>query len=128
MNDRAEANVKQAVPFFHVANIEESVRYYVDGLGFEMTRKWIDEGKLRWCWLQLGDAALMLQEFRKEGRDSWTPEGKVGGGRVGQFHLCGCAGDLSRSHGARDRAIAALRRERDVGCVAFGPGRLQNLL
>jgi len=80
MNDRAEANVKQAVPFFHVANIEESVRYYVDGLGFEMTKKWIDEGKLRWCWLQLGDAALMLQEFRKEGRDSWTPEGKVGVG------------------------------------------------
>jgi hypothetical protein len=21
-------------------------------LGFEMTKKWIDEGKLRWCWLQ----------------------------------------------------------------------------
>src|SRR6185312_8793102 len=80
MNDRAEANVKQAVPFFHVANIEESVRYYVDGLGFEMTREWIDEGKLRWCWLEHGNAALMLQEFRKEGHDSWVPKGKVGEG------------------------------------------------
>jgi lactoylglutathione lyase len=73
-------NVTQAVPFFAVSNIEASVRYYVDGLGFEMTKKWIDEGRLRWCWLQLGGAALMLQELRKEGHDSWVPEGKVGVG------------------------------------------------
>jgi len=73
-------NIKQAVPFFMVLNIEASVRYYVDGLGFEMTNKWIDEGKLRWCWLQRGGAALMLQEFNKEGHDSWVPEGKVGVG------------------------------------------------
>ncbi len=77
---KTEANVKQAVPFFMVSNIEESVRCYVGGLGFEMTKKWIDEGKLRWCWLQRGGAALMLQEFRKEGYDSWAPEGKVGVG------------------------------------------------
>ena len=77
---KTATNVKQAVPFFMVSNIVESVRYYVDGLGFEMTKKWIDEGKLRWCWLQHGDAALMLQEFRKEGHDSWVPQGKVGVG------------------------------------------------
>jgi lactoylglutathione lyase len=59
-------NVKQAVPFFMVSNIEASLRYYVDGLGFRMTNKWIDDGKLRWCWLQLGGAALMLQEFGKD--------------------------------------------------------------
>jgi lactoylglutathione lyase len=75
-----ETNVKQAVPFFRVSSIEESVRYYVNGLGFEMTKNWIDEGKLRWCWLQLGDAALMLQEFRKEGHDSQVPRAKVGEG------------------------------------------------
>jgi len=75
------------VPFFSVSNIEESVRYYVDGLGFEMTHKWIVEGKLRWCWLQLGGAALMLQEFRKEGYDSWVPEGKLGVG-VSICFLC----------------------------------------
>jgi len=75
-----ETNVKQAVPFFCVSNIAESVRYYVDGLGFQMTNKWIDEGQLRWCWLQHGGAALMLQEFPEEGNDSWVPEGKVGEG------------------------------------------------
>lgn len=77
---KVEPNVKQAVPFFSVSNIEASVRYYVDGIGFEMTQKWVKEGKLRWCWLQHGGAALMLQEFRTEGHDSWVPEGKVGEG------------------------------------------------
>lgn len=61
-----EANVQQAVPFFHVSDIERSVRYYVDGLGFQMTKHWIDNGRLRWCWLQHGVAAIMLQQFRKE--------------------------------------------------------------
>ncbi len=31
-------NVKQAVPFFGVANMESSLRFYVDGLGFTMKR------------------------------------------------------------------------------------------
>ena len=75
-----EPNVTQAVPMFAVSNMEESLRFYLDGLGFTMSNKWIDEGKLRWCWLQLGNAALMLQEFRKEGHDSWVPKGKVGEG------------------------------------------------
>jgi lactoylglutathione lyase len=74
------ANVKQAVPFFAVSNMEASLRYYVDGLGFQMKNKWIDEGKLRWCWLELGDAALMLQEFKTEGHDSSVPQGKRGEG------------------------------------------------
>ena len=87
LEPNAKTNVKQAVPFFGVSNIEESVRWYVDGLGFEMTKKWIDEGKLRWCWLELGDAALMLQEFRREGHDSWVPQGKVGEG-VSICFLC----------------------------------------
>ena len=67
-----EANVEQAVPFFMVTNMEASLRFYVDGLGFEMTKKWTPEGKIRWCWLQLGGAALMLQESGK------APEGKLG--------------------------------------------------
>jgi lactoylglutathione lyase len=87
LETKTETNVKQAVPFFRVSNVEESVRYYVGGLGFEMTKKWIDEGKLRWCWLQLGGAALMLQEFRKDGHDSWVPEGKVGQG-VSIYFIC----------------------------------------
>ena len=59
------AHVKQAVPFFAVANIEESSRWYIDRLGFTMKFSWRPEGKLEWCWLEIGDAALMLQEYHK---------------------------------------------------------------
>jgi catechol 2,3-dioxygenase-like lactoylglutathione lyase family enzyme len=71
-------NVRQAVPFFGVSSMEASLRFYVDGLSFEMRNRWIDEGKLRWCWLELGEAALMLQEYRTEGHASFRPEGKLG--------------------------------------------------
>ncbi|HZU22292.1 MAG TPA: VOC family protein, partial [Terriglobales bacterium] len=67
-------NVKQAVPFFGVADMEASLRFYIDGLGFKLKYQWIPgpdegnpEGKIKWCWLEIGEAALMLQEFRKEG-------------------------------------------------------------
>ena len=71
-------NVKQAVPFFGVTNMEASLRFYVNGLGFKMKRWWIPDqadgqgahnpdGGIRWCWLELGEAAVMLQEFRPNG-------------------------------------------------------------
>jgi len=66
-------NVKQGVPFFGVTNMESSLRFYVDGLGFKMKNYWIPDraedhpdGRIRWCWLELGDAAIMLQEFLPE--------------------------------------------------------------
>lgn len=37
------ANVKQAVPFFGVTNMEASLRFYVDGLGFKMKRSWVPD-------------------------------------------------------------------------------------
>jgi catechol 2,3-dioxygenase-like lactoylglutathione lyase family enzyme len=97
-------NVKQAVPFFAVSDMEVSLHYYVEGLGFTMTNKWIDEGKLRWCWLELGGAALMLQEFRTEGHDSWVPDGKVGLG-VSVCFICEDA--LAISHELAARGIEA---------------------
>ena len=77
---KTEPNVKQAVPFFGVSSIEASVRYYVDGLGFQITKQWVDDGKLRWCWLQHGNAALMLQEFLNEGHHANVPTEKLGVG------------------------------------------------
>ena len=78
------ANVKQAVPFFGVTNVESSLRFYVDGLGFTMKHQWVpvgdehypSDGKIRWCWLELGGAAIMLQEFTLEGR----PKESLGAG------------------------------------------------
>ena len=112
-----EANVEQAVPFFRVTSMETSLRFYVDGLGFAMTKKWTPDGdgKIRWCWLQHGNAAIMLQEYRKEGPNSWVPEGKLG---VRRFHLLPvqrCAGALQRLQVAQDRGEEAVRRERECG-------------
>jgi len=60
-------NVTEVVPFLRVSSMERSLRYYVDGLGFTMKNKWVVDGSVRWCWLALGGAALMLQEFAQEG-------------------------------------------------------------
>jgi lactoylglutathione lyase len=94
-----EPNVKQAVPFFRVANIEASLRFYIDGLGFAMKKRWIDEGKLRWCWLELGGAALMLQEHRPT-----APTSKVGEGVSICFQ---CSDALAIYHDATSRGIQA---------------------
>lgn len=73
-------NVKQAVPFFGVTDMASSLRFYVDRLGFIIKRKWIPEGdahypsdgKIRWCWIELGEAAIMLQEFARDHKPSET--------------------------------------------------------
>jgi lactoylglutathione lyase len=102
--EKSEANVEQAVPFFMVANIVESIRYYVDGLGFQMKHQWIDEGKLRWCWLQNGGAALMLQEFRKDKDGGGAPSEKVG---VGVCVCFQCKDALAIYREARSRGLRA---------------------
>jgi catechol 2,3-dioxygenase-like lactoylglutathione lyase family enzyme len=95
-------NLKQAVPFFNVTNIEASVRFYVDGLGFAMTKSWVPEGKLRWCWLEREGVALMLQEYLP----AQLPPEKLGVG-VAICFICADALELYREYKAR--GIAATR-------------------
>ena len=82
-----EANVQQAVPLFGVFDMQRSLRFYVDGLGFKMTHQWVPDGRLRWCWLELGKAAVMLQEFWLDGHHGTPPEGKLGTG-VSMNFIC----------------------------------------
>jgi catechol 2,3-dioxygenase-like lactoylglutathione lyase family enzyme len=105
---KTEANVQQAVPFFRVSSMEASLRFYVDGLGFAMTKKWTPDGdgKIRWCWLEHGNAALMLQEYRKEGPNSWTAESKVG---VGVSICFTCRDALAIYKEVKARGIEAQR-------------------
>ena len=74
-----ERERKAGGPFFGVTNMEASLRFYVDGLGFKMKNRWIPapeernpDGKIRWCWLELDDAAIMLQGFLPEHRPKET--------------------------------------------------------
>ena len=100
------ANVKQAVPFFGVKDIEASLAFYVDGLGFTLTNRWAPEGRVRWCWLELGGAALMLQEYWKDGRPAGAPAGTLGLG----MSVCFTCGDaLAIYHYAKARGLAVDR-------------------
>ncbi|HTZ46265.1 MAG TPA: VOC family protein [Verrucomicrobiae bacterium] len=93
-------NVQQAVPFFMVTEMPRSLRFYVDGLGFVLRNKWTPDApdKIRWCWLELGGAALMLQEYR-EGR---APSEKRGQGVSVWFQ---CRDALALYHEFRSRGL-----------------------
>jgi lactoylglutathione lyase len=98
--------VSQAVPFFNVTDIEASVRFYVDGLGFVLTNHWSPEGRIRWCWLELDKVAVMLQEYWRDGRQAGAPEGPLGQGV--QIYLF-CEDALAVYRDLTARGIAATR-------------------
>lgn len=68
-------NIRLAVPFFMVADMEVSLRFYRDGLGFKLTNEWTPRGKIEWCWLQRDAVSIMLQEPRKRNADQLAPPG-----------------------------------------------------
>lgn len=70
------ANLKQAIPFFMVTNIDRSIGFYVQQLGFEIKLDWKPAGRIEWCSLEREGVAIMLQEYRAGLR----PEGKLGQG------------------------------------------------
>ncbi len=74
------ANIRQEVPFFGIMDMTASLRYYVEGLGFEITHHWMPRGTIEWCALKRGGASLMLQEYRKDAEGHQLPQSKVGVG------------------------------------------------
>ncbi|MBS1606846.1 MAG: VOC family protein [Bacteroidetes bacterium] len=77
--DTNQPNLQQAVPFFSVSNMEASLPFYTDGLGFSIKNQWTPRGSIEWCWLQRDGVALMLQEPRRD-HPAPAPEGKPGRG------------------------------------------------
>ena len=98
--------VHKAVPFFAVADMDASLAYYVDGLGFAMGAKWVVDGRVRWCSLKLGGAELMLQETRPESGLSVGESSDVGKG-VAIYFMCRDALALYREF--QDRGVDAGR-------------------
>ena len=101
------ANLTQVVPFLGVTDMERSLRFYLDGLGFALKNKWEPEGRIRWCWLTRGGASIMLQEFVKEGHGGRRSEGVLGQG----VNLCFQCED----------ALALYREVRSRGLEPSGP-------
>jgi lactoylglutathione lyase len=65
-----------------------------------MKHKWVPDGKVCWCWLELGGAALTLQTYIQEDPHAWQPAGKLGEG-VSLSFQCADALALYREFTAR---------------------------
>jgi lactoylglutathione lyase len=108
--DAPTDNVKSCVALLMVTDMERSLAFYVDGLGFKITNRWLPDGHLRWCWMQLGTAALMLQQAMPGTLEKLTANGKLGNGIGLNFQ---CEDALAIHRQAKDRGIAG--REPQVG-------------
>jgi catechol 2,3-dioxygenase-like lactoylglutathione lyase family enzyme len=89
-------NIKEVVPFLSVKDMQVSIAFYVDGLGFTIEDRWVDDGVMRWCRLQIGGAGLMLQQFRTEGHDARQFSDNKGEG-VSLYFFCDDAIALYRA-------------------------------
>jgi lactoylglutathione lyase len=94
------ANIRLAVPFFMVRDMEASLKFYIDGLGFAMTSKWTPRDKIEWCWLQRDEVSLMLQQPRDQ--EKFDQKGLRGNGVSTCFQ---CADALALYHEFMSRGI-----------------------
>lgn len=106
MTDVTQVGLQKAVPLLLIRSMDASLRFYVDGLGFQMTEQWKQDGKILWCWLQVGDVALMLQEVVPAEKYARELEGKAGLGVSLNFI---CRDALAFYHMVKDRGIATKR-------------------
>ncbi len=100
---KSKLNIVQVVPFLRVADMPASIHFYVYGLGARIAARWEPEGELRWCRLELGGSALMLQTFGPELRRR-GPENQLGLGVSLEFQ---CADAIALYHDFRSRGVEA---------------------
>jgi len=111
----AAHNVTAVVPLLMVTSIERSLAFYVDGLGFTIQNRWVPDGRLRWCWMSLGGAALMLQEAGESARETMLINGIPGNGAALYFQ---CTDAIALYREAAARGIHPLH-EPEVGNFAW---------
>lgn len=96
--------IHQAVPMLGVRDINELLAFYTDGIGFETGKTWMLNGAVRWCRLQHGETAVMLQAFHPVDQPG---EGHLGAGMTIYFQC--------------DDALAFYRRLMSRGIVMRRP-------
>jgi len=72
--EKPPVNIHQAVPFFMVKDMEDSLAFYTQKLGFTIEKEWEPRGKIEWCWLKRDAIAIMLQEPRDKSHWLYTTE------------------------------------------------------
>lgn len=97
-----QPNIRLAVPFFMVADMEASLQFYREGLGFKLTNQWIPRERIEWCWLERDAIAIMLQEPRKPNAEQAAQKG----GGVTIAYQCADALALYHEFKAKGLAVA----------------------
>ncbi|HVR29207.1 MAG TPA: VOC family protein [Thermoanaerobaculia bacterium] len=70
LNEPESLRLRSLTPSFTVGDLERSVRFYVDGLGFHVKDRWEEEGKLLGVMLVAGACHVGLsQDDWAKGRD-----------------------------------------------------------
>ena len=78
--ENTDPNIQYCVNLFMVSNMEASLKFYVEGLGFTIRNTWTPRGTIEWCWLQRDGGPLMLQEFRTSETKPYLMGDKPGAG------------------------------------------------
>jgi lactoylglutathione lyase len=97
-----QPNIQYAVPFFMASDMETSLKFYVEGLGFKILNTWTPRGKIEWCWLQREGGPLMLQEARITAEKAYLSDNKPGAGVSIWFQ---CRDSLSLYHEFIEKGI-----------------------
>jgi predicted enzyme related to lactoylglutathione lyase len=96
------AVVRQLWPLLLVQDLERSVSFYRDRLGFALVDQAFARGKLFWCRLEREGAALMLQQAEEED----GPAGERGRG-VAFYFVCDDAQAMHAELTSRGWQLAA---------------------
>ena len=78
--EKDQPNIQYSMPLFMVSNMEASLKFYTEGLGFSILNTWTPHGKIEWCWLQREGGPIMLQESRMSANKPYLSGDKPGAG------------------------------------------------
>jgi uncharacterized glyoxalase superfamily protein PhnB len=101
MPDTPATAISELVPLLFVDDVESSLAFYRDKLGFCLAMAWEPDGKLNWCRLERDGAAVMLQQACAE-----DPPAVERGRGVGFFFNCDDAGAMHRELIANGLSVA----------------------
>jgi len=83
----AKQNIKETVPFLAVSDMQKSLDFYVNGLGFEIQYQWVPKDRIMWCKLINGNGTLMLQEHHQMDAGIMDGQGRAGIG-MSIYFIC----------------------------------------
>ena len=101
MPETPTALISELVPLLYVDDVDLSVAFYRNKLGFQLAMAWEPDGKLTWCRLERAGAAVMLQQEDEED----GPAAQRGRG-VALFFNCDDAEALHGELGANGLSLA----------------------